>query len=175
MTKTDFKSYYRLTKPGIIQANVMTAAAGFLFASTHHIDLKLLVATLAGTALIIASACVVNNYTDRGIDSKMARTKKRATVTGEISTKNTLLFATILGLLGIIILIKFANKWPLIIGLLAFIDYVILYGIAKRTTIHSTLVGTIAGSASIVAGYCAVTQHISSQRLSSGWTANSPC
>src|SRR3954464_10710331 len=104
MTKTDYKAYYYLTKPGIIQANVMTAAAGFLFASTHHIDFGLLLATLAGTALIIASACVFNNYIDRDIDKKMSRTQKRATVTGEISKRNTLFFATTLGILGIIVL-----------------------------------------------------------------------
>jgi protoheme IX farnesyltransferase len=46
------------------------------------------------------------------------------------------------------------------IGVSAFISYVILYGIAKRKTIHGTLVGTLPGSASLVAGYAAVTNHL---------------
>lgn len=159
MIKTDFKAYYRLTKPGIIHSNVMTAAAGFLFASPHSIAFGRLLATLVGTGLIIASACVVNNYTDQEIDSKMARTQKRALVQGTISGRNALLFAAVVGLLGSLALILWVNWLTLLIGIAAFIDYVMLYGYTKRHSVHSTLVGTLSGSASIVAGYTGATGH----------------
>lgn len=151
------KAYYRLTKPGIIQGNVMTAAAGFLFASPHSIAFGRLLATLAGTALIIASACVFNNYLDRSIDSKMSRTQKRALVTGQIPLRNAVVYAAVLGLLGALCLVLFVNYLTLLIGVIAFIDYVVIYGWAKRHTIHSTLIGSVCGAASLVAGYTGAT------------------
>jgi protoheme IX farnesyltransferase len=150
------KDYYRLTKPGIIYGNLMTVAAGFLLASKWHIDFKLFVSLLAGTGLIIASACVFNNYLDRGIDAKMARTKTRALVSGKISARNAIIYAAVLAVLGFAILTQ-TNTITFIIGVVAIFSYVVLYGVAKRKTVHGTLVGTIPGAASLVAGYTAVT------------------
>lgn len=108
-------------------------------------------------ALIMASACVFNNYIDRGIDKKMARTKKRSLVSGEISGRNALVYATVLGLLGFAALGLWTNPLVVLIGLAAFVDYIVLYGIVKRRSVHGTLVGTVAGAAPPAAGYCAVT------------------
>lgn len=151
------KKYYLLTKPGIIRGNVMTAAAGFLFASKGHIDWWLFMALLTGTALVIASGCVFNNYLDRNIDKKMDRTKKRSLVVGNISARNALIYASVLGIAGFTILAAYTNLTTVIIGLVGIIDYVIIYGWAKRNTVHSTLIGGISGSTSLVAGYTAVT------------------
>ena len=152
------KAYYYLTKPGIIYGNVMTAAAGFLLAAAwEHIDFGLLLATLAGTSLVIASACVVNNFIDRGIDKKMARTQKRALVKGTISGQAALLYAAILGITGFACLIFWVNAWVVGLGAIAFIDYIVLYGYSKRHSVYGTLVGSIAGASPITAGYLAVT------------------
>jgi protoheme IX farnesyltransferase len=153
------KMRYELVKPGIVYSNTMTAAAGFLLASKGHVHFSLLLTLLAGTALIIASACVFNNYIDRGIDSKMSRTKKRATASGKISPLWVNIYATILGLAGFIVLAQ-TNLLTFLIGAAAFISYVVLYGFAKRKTVHGTLVGTLPGSASLVAGYTAATNRL---------------
>ena len=150
------KKYYLLTKPGIIRGNVMSGAAGFIFASQGEIDLGLLIATLLGTSLVIASACVFNNYIDRDIDKKMVRTRKRATVTGEINAKQALTFASILGILGFVLLSVFTNPVTVTIGLVGILSYVIFYGHAKRKTPYGTEVGSIPGATSITAGYTAV-------------------
>lgn len=152
--------YYRLTKPGIVWSNVMAAAAGFLFASAWHFQILTLLATLIGTALIIACACVFNNFLDRNIDKKMARTKKRALVSGVISARNALIYATTLGILGFAILGVGTNALVFSIGAIGLFFYVIVYGIAKRKTVHGTLIGTISGSMPILAGYVAVTNQI---------------
>jgi protoheme IX farnesyltransferase len=151
------KTYYTLTKPGIIYGNALTAAAGFLLASKGHVDGWLLLATVAGTSLVIASACVFNNYIDRAIDAKMARTSKRALVEGTVKGRNAIIYATFLGLGGFLVLAVDTNLLVVGIGLVALFDYVVLYGLAKRRSVHGTLVGSIAGAAPVVAGYCAVT------------------
>ncbi|HSX53461.1 MAG TPA: heme o synthase [Patescibacteria group bacterium] len=151
------KSYYHLTKPGIIYGNLVTTAAGFLLASTGHIDLLLLVETLVGVSLVIASACVFNNYIDRGIDANMARTKQRALVSGKISAQSAIIYATLLGLLGFLILVVYTNPLTVVLGLIAMFVYVVLYGYAKRKSVLGTVVGSIAGALPPVAGYTAVT------------------
>lgn len=149
-------NYYLLTKPGIILGNLLTVAAGFLLASKGDIDLQLFFATLIGLALIIASACVFNNYIDRKIDKKMERTKHRALVTGLISGKNALLFGTILGLLGNAVLYSYTNALTLFVANIGFFVYVFIYSIWKCKTIHGTAIGSIAGAVPPVVGYCAV-------------------
>ncbi len=151
------KECYWLTKPGIIYGNALTAAGGFLLASKWHASIWLFLATILGTCLVIASACVINNYIDRGIDKKMVRTKKRALVTGKISGRGAIIYGLALGFIGLSILIIGTNALVALIGLVAYIDYIILYGVSKRLSVHGTLVGSIAGAAPPVAGYCAVT------------------
>ncbi len=159
------QSYYRLTKPGIIRGNLLSAFAGFLLAARGNVDIGLLLAVLLGTALIIACGCVINNYLDRGIDKKMNRTKERALVTGEISVRNALLFATVLGLLGFAVLLIWVNVLTALVGFVGLFSYVVLYGIGKRKTIHGTLIGTISGSVPPVAGYTAVTNQLDTGAL----------
>jgi protoheme IX farnesyltransferase len=161
------KKYYALTKPGIIYGNVMTAAAGFLMASALHeqFDVWLLLALLTGTALVIASGCVFNNYIDRGIDAKMARTKKRALVTKMVSSRDALVYGTILNLTGFLLLVLFTN-WPtVLVGVIGFIDYIVLYSWTKRHSTLSTIVGSVSGATSLVAGYTAVVNGFDSAAL----------
>ena len=158
-------AYYRLTKPGIVYGNAITAAGGFLLASKRHIDIGLLLATLAGLSLIIASACVFNNYIDRDIDKKMVRTKKRALVSGIISGRNALIYASLLGLTGGLILGLFTNLLTLSIALAGLFAYVVLYGVGKRRTVHGTVIGSISGAVPPVVGYTAVTDRLDTGAL----------
>jgi protoheme IX farnesyltransferase len=152
-----FKTYYHLTKPGIIRGNAIPATAGFFLASRGNVSYLLLLETLAGISLVIASGCVFNNYLDRHIDKKMARTKNRAIAQGLVSKRSALSYATVLGLLGLIILAVHTNWLTVAIGVTGLFFYVIVYGIAKRRSVHSTLIGSISGALPPVAGYTAVT------------------
>jgi protoheme IX farnesyltransferase len=152
--------YYRLIKPGIVYSNVMTAAAGYLLASKWQIHWLMFICLLVGTALIIASACTFNNYLDRNIDKKMKRTQNRALVSGAISVQKALLYASCLGVLGFVLLI-FTTWLTVIFGAFAIISYVVFYGLAKRSSVHGTLVGTLPGAAPLVAGYATVSGRLS--------------
>lgn len=158
------REYYLLTKPGIVLSNSISAFAGFFFAASWDIQLQLLAATIGGVAFIIASACVANNYIDRNIDAKMKRTKDRATVSGSISKKNTILFAIVLGVIGFA-LISFTNAITFVLGVIAYITYVVAYGYFKRVSVYGTLVGAIPGALPPVAGYTAVTGSLDASAL----------
>ncbi|MBX9745185.1 MAG: UbiA family prenyltransferase, partial [Chlamydiales bacterium] len=92
------RTYYLLTKPGIIMGNLMTTSAGFLLGSQGRVDLWLFLMTMLGLGCVIASACVVNNCIDRHADVKMERTKHRALARGIISVRAAVCFALLLGI-----------------------------------------------------------------------------
>ena len=72
-----FRRYLQVTKPGIIMGNLISVAGGFLLASRGDVDGMLMVATLLGLSLVVASGCAVNNCIDRDIDARMQRTRTR--------------------------------------------------------------------------------------------------
>lgn len=145
-------------KPGITLSNTLTAVAGFfLAASIVPFSLTALVGGVLGTALVIASACVLNNIIDRNIDTRMKRTAKRELASGKINYKYALLFSIALGVIGFVLLITLTNLLTTILGLIAYVWYVAIYGYAKRTTPLSTLIGGVPGALPPVAGYTALT------------------
>lgn len=155
------KRYYSLTKPGVLYGNALTVAAGYFLAAQGDIDLVLFLAVFIGSSMIIASACVLNNYLDQDIDAIMDRTKKRVLVSGEIKGYRAVLFSAALGFIGLAILFSFTNLLVVILGLIGFITYVVFYGmLSKRLSPHGTLVGSISGAVPILAGYCAATNAI---------------
>lgn len=136
--------------------NLLNTLAGFLLASTGSVDIGLGLAVLSGTALVIASACVINNYIDRDIDALMQRTRQRALPSGAVSVRAALIYAGILGIAGFSLLLIFTNALTALVGLTGYLAYLALYGWAKRHTVHGTLVGSISGAIPPVAGYTAV-------------------
>lgn len=150
------RAYYLLTKPGIVRGNAIHVLAGAFFASSTMIQWTQILAVLLGTSLVIASACVANNYLDRSIDARMKRTKKRPSVTGEVSVRSALIYMALLVVVGFVTLYLFTNLWVVAIGVVAYVMYVFVYGWAKRNTIHSTLVGAVPGALPVMAGYVAV-------------------
>ncbi len=151
------KTYYELTKPGIVYGNAFTTLAAFLFASHWHSSLLLFAATLVGISFVIASACVFNNYMDRTIDLTMERTKHRALAAGTISAMSALIYASFLGILGTAFLFIYVNALTASIAVFGFFFYVVVYGVSKRTSHWGTVVGSISGAVPLVVGYTAVT------------------
>lgn len=149
-----------LTKPGIIFGNAVTTAAGFALASKGHFDYLLFLVTLLGLCFVIASAGVFNNYIDRASDAKMKRTKNRPLATGIISGQKALIFATILGLIGGVILAEFTNFLTVFVALFGFFVYLVLYAFLKYRSFYGTLIGSIAGAVPPVVGYTAVSNQL---------------
>ncbi len=152
------KNYFLATKPGIILGNLISAAGGFLLASKGRIVIPLLLSTLTGISLVVASGCVFNNCIDRKADRKMRRTYNRILARGGISLKTAIFYAAWLGVTGMVLLWKVTNPLSTVVVLFGFTVYVVVYSLyAKRRSIYGTLIGSLAGTAPPLAGYCAVT------------------
>lgn len=151
------RDFLILAKPGILFSNSMTAFAGFWVASKWDIDWLLMVFTLIGTAVVMASGCVLNNYLDREMDAKMDRTQKRALVTGIIAPRVVLIYGIILGIVGLSILTFLVNPLSALLGLIGLFLYVWLYTYwFKRTSVWSTFMGSFSGAVPPMIGYVAV-------------------
>lgn len=152
------KKYLFLTKPGILFGNFITTLGGFFLAAQGSIDILLLLLTLIGTTLVVASGCVVNNVIDQDIDTKMQRTQNRALVKKTISPTVALVYAFVLGVMGFSILWFGINGYAFLFAMIGFIVYVGFYSLwTKRTSIHQTVIGSISGASPPVIGYTAVT------------------
>jgi heme o synthase len=157
--------YYTLTKPGIVMGNAITAASGFILASKGNVLILPLFTMLMGLSFIMASACVFNNYIDRFVDEKMARTKNRALVRGLIPVKNALVFATFLGVFGTLILALSTNLLTVFVAIGGFIVYLALYSVCKYHTTLGTVIGSISGAVPPLAGYLAAANHFDAGSL----------
>jgi len=157
MWREKIRAYYQLVKPGVMYGNVLTAVAGFFLASAGDVDLHLLVQMTLGMTVLVSGACVLNNYLDRDIDSKMERTKKRPSVTGVIAPRHILSYAILLSVLGAVVLYVYTNVLTFVLGMIGYITYVWLYGAwSKRQSVHGTAIGSVSGAMPIAAGYASV-------------------
>ena len=151
------KKYLFLTKPGILFGNFVTTLGGYFLAAQGSVDFLLLLITLLGTTLVVASGCVVNNVIDQDIDQKMQRTQNRAMVKKSISVPVALVYSLVLGVIGFSILWFWVNAYAFLFAVLGFVVYVLFYSLwTKRTTIHQTVIGSISGASPPVIGYTAV-------------------
>lgn len=151
-----WKDFIALTKPGILRSNLIAAFAGFWVASQWHLQYGKLILMLLGTVLVMASSCVFNNYFDRDLDMKMARTQNRALPTGKMSPKTVLWYAIILGILGLSVLFIGNGLLAGVFGVIGMLVYVVVYTLwLKRSSTWSTSVGGISGAMPPVIGYVA--------------------
>lgn len=157
-TRGGARNYLLVAKPGIVLGNLVSVAGGFFLASRGRVDPALLVSTAVGISLVIASGCVLNNCVDRDVDRMMSRTRHRVLARGLMLPKAAVGYAALLGIAGITLLGAATNLLAVAIVLTGFAVYVGLYSLVlKRHSVYATLIGSLAGAAPPLAGYCAVT------------------
>ncbi|WP_028988144.1 heme o synthase [Thermicanus aegyptius] len=154
--------YYRLTKPGIVFANLLGTVAGFLLAMKGAPFTPDLMVTfffsLLGIALVIAGGTTLNNVIDRDIDGYMERTKDRPIHSGRVSVKAATFFGLSLAVTGEAVLAFGVHPQAALLALIGFVVYVIIYTLwLKRITTLNTVIGGISGAVPTVMGYVAVT------------------
>jgi len=159
------RAYVALTKPRVIELLLVTTAPVMVLAQasipgtpTVIPNLWLVLATLIGGSLSAGSASAFNCYIDRDIDRLMKRTQKRPLVTGELSDREALIFAWVIGVASILWL-GFTTNWlAAALSLAAILVYVFVYTLwLKRRTAQNIVWGGIAGCFPVVIGWAAVT------------------
>ena len=153
--------YLKLTKPSIIYLLVLTSATAMFLADGFSGNLMKVVFGLLGIGLIASSSAVINQILDVDVDSKMARTKNRPLVKGEISPINAKIFATVLLIAGAIMLHFYINVLTNLLTLFTWAFYSFLYTkILKFAGTQNIVIGGIAGAMPPLLGWTAITNSI---------------
>lgn len=154
-TPSVFQDYVQLTKPRIVMMILVTTiATAFIGAGTTvpGTDLAWL---LIGTAAIAASAGAANQIWERSIDRYMTRTANRPLPSGRQRTMPAILFTTVLGIAGTVMLTSKFGATPALAGVATWLLYVLVYTPMKTRTAWNTTVGAIAGALPVLIGYTA--------------------
>jgi protoheme IX farnesyltransferase len=160
-TAISWRDYYELCKPNVVALMILTSVIGMLLATPHSVPLSILVFGNLGIALCAGAAAAVNHVVDRHIDEKMARTANRPIAKGRLSPNQAVIFALIIGALGIVILVLFTNVLTAWLTLASLIGYAFIYTMyLKRATPQNIVIGGLAGAAPPLLGWVAVTGEI---------------
>ncbi|AJM77717.1 heme o synthase [Rathayibacter toxicus] len=152
------RAFIALTKPRVIELLLVVTVPTMILAQREVPHVMLVLNVLIGGALSAGSAGAFNCYFDRDIDRLMNRTKNRPLVTGEISDRAALVFATGIGVLSILWLGFTANWLSAGLSLAAILIYVVFYTLfLKRRTPQNIVWGGIAGCMPVLIGWSAVT------------------
>lgn len=153
-----WRDYYALCKPRVVMVMLLTAVVGMFLATPGLPPLTALLLGTLGIALASGSAAALNQLADRHIDAQMSRTQRRPLPQGRVSPIQALLFAALLGIVGISLLVIWVNPLTGWLTLAALIGYALIYTLyLKRATPQNIVIGGIAGASPPLLGWVAVT------------------
>jgi heme o synthase len=158
--------FWRLMKPRVVALIVFTAVIGMLLASRSLPPFALMAWATFGIFLVAGAAAAFNCLVEQKIDSAMARTRGRPTVSGTISHAQILLFSGAVGGLGLAILWHAVNPLTMWLTLATFVGYAVIYTvILKPATPQNIVIGGASGAMPPVLGWAAVTGDVTFQPL----------
>ncbi|WP_240954137.1 heme o synthase [Solimonas marina] len=158
--------YYELCKPRVVMLIVFTAIVGMFLAVPGLPPWGPFVWGTLGIALQAASAAAINQIIDRNIDARMARTCGRPLVTGRLTMTESIVFATVLGIGGFVMLWFLVNPLTAVLTQFTLIGYAGVYTLyLKRATPQNIVIGGAAGAAPPLLGWVAMTGEVHAHAL----------
>lgn len=160
------KNFFALCKPRVTSLIVFTAIIGMFMATPGMVPWTLLIATTIGVAFTSGAAAAFNCLIEHKIDAVMARTRARPLPTGQLSSGETTIFATMLGSAGLAILYFFVNPLTMWLTLATFVGYAVIYTVfLKPATPMNIVIGGASGAMPPILGWAAVTNTVSPESL----------
>jgi len=164
--RPSWRDYLELTKPKVVALITFTAMVGMFLATPTMVPWEVLIFGSLGIALSAGSAAAINHLVDRQIDAVMARTRNRPLPTGHLDTLQVLLFSLLLGAVGMVLLVVFANPLTAMLTFCSLIGYAVIYTMfLKRATPQNIVIGGAAGAAPPLLGWTAVTGQVQPEAL----------
>jgi len=150
--------YYEMCKPRVVMLMILTAMVGMFLAVPGMVPWDILILGNLGIALVAGSGAVVNHLIDYRVDSVMKRTHNRPIPQGRVDQKQAALFATTIGIAGMLILLFWVNPLCAWLTLASFVGYAFIYtGYLKRATPQNIVIGGLSGAMPPLLGWSAVT------------------
>ena len=169
-TTTRLSQFMALTKPRVVSLIVFCAVIGmFLAVPPGVIDVRFawrVFAATFGIALVAGAAAAFNCIVEQKIDAVMARTRGRPLPRGELTTGQTLVFASIVGGIGLVVLYSEVNPLTMWLTLATFVGYAVVYTVLlKPMTPQNIVIGGASGAMPPVLGWAAATGDVPFQAL----------
>ena len=146
----------------VVELLLVSTLPAMVLAEEGLPDFGLVAATIFAGTLAAGSANAFNMVIESDLDKLMARTAKRPIVTGLISKTNATIFATVIGVLSLILFWRFTTPLATLLALIAIVFYVVVYTMAlKQRTSQNIVWGGAAGCMPVLIGWAAVENSLS--------------
>ena len=156
------RGYLDLMKLRVVELLLVSTLPAMVLAAKGLPDFGLVIATIFAGTLAAGSANAFNMVIESDLDKLMARTAKRPIVTGLISKTNATVFASIIGILSLVMFWVFTTPLATLLALIAIVFYVVVYTMAlKQRTSQNIVWGGAAGCMPVLIGWAAVTNSLS--------------
>ena len=161
-----FRQFLALTKPRVVSLVVFTAVIGMFLAAPDLPPASALLFGTIGIALVAGAAAAFNCLVEQKIDAVMQRTRVRPLPRGELTSAQTLVFAGIVGGIGLWTLYRFVNPLTMWLTLATFVGYAVVYTVLlKPATPQNIVIGGASGAMPPVLGWAAVTNDVAPEAL----------
>jgi len=168
LTGGTLRQFYELTKPRVVSLIVFTAVIGMFLATAPGTlpPLSPVVFATIGIALVAGAAAAVNCLIEQKIDAVMARTRGRPLPSGNVNSLQTLVFAGVVGGIGLLVLHNLVNTLTMWLTLATFVGYAIIYTVVlKPLTPQNIVIGGASGAMPPVLGWAAITGEVAPAAL----------
>ena len=146
----------------VVELLLVSTLPAMVLAKEGLPSLTLTMATLIGGTLAAGSANAFNMVIESESDKLMKRTAKRPLATGVLTKTEALIFATLIGVLSLLIFAVYTNTLTTALTAIAIVFYVWVYTILlKKRTPQNIVWGGAAGCMPALIGWAAVTNSLS--------------
>lgn len=160
------REFAMLTKPRVVLLIVFCAVIGMFLATPMLPPLARVLAATIGIALVAGAAAAINCLVEQKIDAMMARTRARPLPRGQVTSRETLILASLLGGLGLWLLYALVNPLTMWLTLATFVGYAVVYTVfLKPATPQNIVIGGASGAMPPILGWAAITGEVNHDAL----------
>lgn len=156
--KSIFIDFKAITKAGLAISVVFSSLAGYILGvlDFHSIDWLVLLKLAIGGYCMVGASNAYNQVIEKDLDALMDRTKNRPVPAGRMTPNMALFIASLLTIIGLIILYSINPKTAMF-GAISIFLYTSIYTPLKTITPLSVFVGAFPGAIPFMLGWVAAT------------------
>ena len=154
--RTVFNDFKAITKSGLAIIVLFSSVAGYLlgFSNENPFSWTVLLMLLVGGYCMVGASNAFNQVIEKDLDALMDRTKNRPVPSGRMSANKALLIASLLTLIGLVLL-YLINPKTAMFGAISIFLYTSVYTPLKTLTPLSVFVGAFPGAIPFMLGWVA--------------------
>jgi len=158
------RAYAELLKARLSFLVAFSSGFGYSLA-TSNFNWAQFISLFFGGFLVSGAAVTINQILEKDADSLMKRTLNRPIPTGRISIKEAAVFSSVVGFLGLALLLYSTNPLTVLLSFISLILYSFVYTPLKRKGPVAVFVGAIPGALPPLLGWVAATGTISVEAI----------